>query len=246
MIVEDFIMLGRTEPQESKKHGITVCSAGYSKELNQFLRIYPLPMHGNYVNQWSISQVPLRRPKDDNRHESWRINSGSSLNQAINALKVLGNAERKIEFDFLLKKADSSISEINRQKRSLAIIKPDEIYGYFERRQEIEPYGQMLLFKREVTGLIHRNDIRPKLRIKTSDGYRNISLLEWGCAEFLRKHRNQHEDLWNILKIGNKDYEHLLFIGNMNAHRNNWVVISCLYRKITKQFDLMDILENAA
>lgn len=42
MHVEDFVVLGRTVPEESKKYGQRICMAGYSLENNQFLRIYPL------------------------------------------------------------------------------------------------------------------------------------------------------------------------------------------------------------
>jgi hypothetical protein len=80
MIIEDFIMLGRTEPTQSKKHGIVVCSAGYSRELQQFVRIYPLPMRANPIRAWSQCTIPLRRPTDDNRKESCEQYAGVLLN----------------------------------------------------------------------------------------------------------------------------------------------------------------------
>ncbi len=43
MIIDDFVMLGRTEPQQTRNSGVTVCSAGYSPSLGQFIRVYPKP-----------------------------------------------------------------------------------------------------------------------------------------------------------------------------------------------------------
>ncbi len=44
MTVEDFVVLGRTVPEDSQKYGKKVCMAGYSPSLSQLLRVYPLMM----------------------------------------------------------------------------------------------------------------------------------------------------------------------------------------------------------
>ena len=79
MRVEDFVILGRTVPEDSKKYGKKVCMAGYSAENNQLLRVYPLllPVGPDAGTNPFVARhryaVDLRRNADDTRQESWRV-----------------------------------------------------------------------------------------------------------------------------------------------------------------------------
>jgi hypothetical protein len=235
MICEDFIMLGRTVPEESKKHGITVCSAGYSKEMRELLRIYPLPRH-NGIEKWTQCVVPLRRNSSDNRKESWRINcAGDSSNDALGSISVVGKSNRKEEFDFLKSMASDSIKKLNEDRKSLAIVAPSYIKGRLEPVDGVDPYYQMTIWERQGEG---RLDINPRVQFHLADGFHDLQFREWGAHELIRKNREDADDLFDVLNFTNPAYEHLLLIGNMNQHRNNWLVISSISRKKEKQEDM--------
>ena len=241
MILTDFVMLGRTEPVESKKHGVCVCSAGYSRELRQLVRIYPLPMM-NGISMWSRCVVPVRRPRDDNRTESWRIDTpDDGCHAAEKAVQISGKADRLVEFDFLAGLEAQSIEQLNETRQSLAIMRPQHLKGLFDRRDDIDPYEQQTLFeRREHDGWLHKSDLVPRLQFVDANGRpHRLSLKDWGCSEWLRKHRGDADVLWQNLRIGDPSYEHLLFIGNQNHQRTSWLVISVIYRRVSKQLQLI-------
>lgn len=239
MRVDDFVMLGRTVPEHSKKYGETVCSAGYSKELRSLLRVYPLPRN-NGIKLWTQCRIPMRRPNHDNREESWRIDAQTDdAFEAMRCIDVLGEARKDKEFDFLKSLAVNSIAELNEKRRSLAIVAPTHIDGYFEQVKGVDPYWQETLFERVGEG---KPDINPRLHFTLDDGEHRLQYREWGVHELIRKDRKAAERLFDVdvdrLKLTDPAWEHLLFIGNMNTHRNNWLVINKISRKRQIQSDL--------
>ncbi len=89
-----------------------------------------------------------------------------------------------------------------------------------------------------------KNDITPRLYFSVNGVPHKMRLDEWGCHEFIRKNRSKlgavdmGRQLTKNLKLDDSNYEHLFFIGNLNAHRRAWIVISVISRKISKQVDL--------
>jgi len=234
MIIEDFVMLGRTEPVESKKHGVTVCSAGYSVELRKLLRIYPFPWPNN-ISAGTLCRIPVRRPKDDNREESWRINSGETANDALRSVDILGQANRGNEFEFLQSIRVPSIKHANDKRMSLAIIEPRLMTWGYERRPDMDPAEQIVMFeRRECDGITHQSDLIKRINFEDEDGSHSLQLKDWGCNEWLRKDRMKPEQLWNNLKFTDASYEHLLLVGNQNHRRTSWLVIRTISRR--KQF----------
>lgn len=238
MIVDDFVMLGRTEPTESRKNGVAICSAGYSRELRSLIRIYPLPWP-NSIGAWSRCRVPLRRPRQDSRDESWRIDFGDTARDAEAAVKILGSVNKDDEFEFLAGMAAHSIARLNEQRRSLGIIRPLAMRGDFERRDCVDPEEQLTLFERIVAdGPTHKSDLVPKIGFSDPDGSHRLSLRDWGCSEFLRKNRHNAEGLWGALNLMRTDYEHLLLVGNQANARNAWLVIRIISRRRSVQQNL--------
>lgn len=235
MRCDDFVMLGRTVPEESKKHGLTVCSAGYSKELRALLRVYPLP-RDNGITLWTQCRIPMRRPNHDNREESWRIDADSDdARDCMRRIDVLGKANKDKEFDFLKSLAVDSIAELNEKRRSLAIVAPENIEGCFEQVKGVDPYRQETLFERIGED---KPDILPRFRFFLADGEHRLQYREWGAHELIRKTREKAEGLFERIKLNDPSWEHLLLIGNMNTHRNNWLVINKISRRRIVQADL--------
>lgn len=238
MIVEDFVMLRRTEPTESKKNGVAVCSAGYSRELRQLIRIYPLPWQ-NKIGSWTKCRIPLRRPLQDSRDESWRIDGGETTDEAVKSVQVIGTANKDEEFGALLRMRSPSIAWLNKHRKSLGIIKPLSIRGVFKRREDVDPEEQLTLFERMVAdGPTHKSDLIPQLEFSDEDGPHRLSLREWGCSEYLRKHRTNADGLWGALNLYRSDYEHLLLVGNQANARNAWLVIGLISRRKSVQQSL--------
>ena len=225
MIIEDFIMLGRTVPEPSKKHGLVVCSAGYSKELRSFIRIYPLSMLAK-ITRWSKCRIPLRRNPNDSRIESWRIKEGTFPT-------IKGRAIKDEEFDVLKNMASNSIIELNERRMSLGIIAPCNINFRFGGMQPKEEY-LLSLFPDE-----KREQKKPRLLFTDEDSTHDIQLRDWGCYEFLRKNsEDDHYKLWDALKLTDNNYSHLFFVGNHKQHRTSWLVISIVSLKTNRQVQL--------
>lgn len=235
MIIEDFVMLGRTEPTESKKHGVAICSAGYSRELRQLIRVYPLPWP-NRIGAWNRCRIPLRRPRQDSRFESWRIDVDGDAKDAEAAVEIQGTVQKDDEFDFLKGMLSPSIASLNERRRSLGIIAPASPIGTFKRREDVDPEEQLTLFERIVAqGPTHKSDLIPMLEFSDADGEHKLSLREWGCAEYLRKNRSNAEGLWTALNLTKPNYEHLLLVGNQANARNSWLIIRLISRRKTTQ-----------
>lgn len=215
MVLEDFVMLGRTVPEQSKKHGLVVCSAGYSRELRQFLRIYPVHLFDR-VPRWSQCRVRLRRNPSDSRIESWRIAEGDSID-------VLGRANRHDEWDFLRTLATGSIAQLNEQRASLGLLVPT-LKGF--RFHNMSPNEEFLLplFPGDLP------DTRlPRILFDDEAGAHDLQLRDWGSHLFLMKQPTaQHGNLWSALKLTDPQYDHLFLVGNHAQHRNSWLIISVL------------------
>lgn len=125
----------KTYPSISTKYKETVCTAGVllddSEKPLQWIRIYPVRFRNLDFDQryprWSIISAEIERNEKDYRAESFRINDAS-----INIIRKIDTknnwTERK---SFVLPLQFSSIKEIQKQNKSLGIIKPQSIDKYF-------------------------------------------------------------------------------------------------------------------
>lgn len=228
MIVEDFVMLGRTVPEPSKRHGLVVCSAGYSRELKQFLRVYPITMLDR-VPRWSQCRIALKRNPQDSRIESWRLQNDGEI-------PVTGKTKKADEFEALAAMASNSIAELNDKRASLGILKPSAVAYRFDGMKRNEEY-LLDLFPVE-----HKEQVKPRIEFADADGDHDLQLRDWGAYEFLRKNADQasRSKLWDALKFTDESYEHLLFVGNHNQHRNSWLVIGVISDRTKLQQSLFD------
>jgi hypothetical protein len=124
LVIEDFVMVGNTVPQRDSLQRVTVCCAGYSKMLNQLVRIYPAAT-ANLPKRWSVSRVPLVRNSKDTREESWKIDADRRPevhDQINNAFQDRGKVDpTELDKRFRIR-TSNSIAELNAAKRSLGLI----------------------------------------------------------------------------------------------------------------------------
>jgi hypothetical protein len=225
-------MLGTTIPTELKDGRVTVCSAGYSLELQRLVRIYPLSRR-NIPRRWHIYSVPLERNPTDNRDASWKLAADRTVDNhdAINECFEEGGTLRKAERPTVLRNSlITSIHQANKDRLSLAIIQPKTTPElYFEHNPDSPDSPQLRLFDASdkpatSTG---RFPYIPRVRFMDDAGRTNqLMVRDWGVFEFMRKHgHDRHHELRQALHLGPTSS---LLIGNLNNVRNAWIVISVL------------------
>jgi hypothetical protein len=226
MVIDDFVMLGRTVPEQSKKHGLVVCSAGYSIEQRRMMRIYPLAPTQD-IGRWTQCEVKVKRNPSDSRDESWRLDE-----EKPNFISAIAKKSKDEQFDFLKSLASPSLAQLNAEKKSLGIICPSITGWNFSGLSDNEE-RQFPLFE----GHQELKKMVPRIRFDDQGGHHNLQLRDWGCFELLRKGSNP-EALWSALKLTDPTYEHILFVGNHNAHRNSWLIISTISKRKSMNLDL--------
>jgi hypothetical protein len=196
MRLDDFVMLGKTIPEAQKKSGrVFVCSAGYSHEMRQLLRIYPLARR-KCPPRWSVSQIDLERNPDDSRSESWKIKGDRSaerheqINGCFNVTCQIEGEERSKIVQSLL---SPSIERANERRQSLCVIQPASapVLG-FEENPESPEHPQMDMFDDDAPDNLavgsKRFAYQPYLEFRDEDGWHNLQIRDWGGYEFMRKH----------------------------------------------------------
>lgn len=231
MIVEDFVCLGRTVPEESKKYGHKVCMAGYSFELGQFLRVYPLPVQ-NPLKANRKYVLSLCRNSSDSRFESWKLTDRIALYESKD--KVYESDLRRI----FTENVSESIAILNDRRASIGVVRPLDMLGEFDHRANCGE-TQMDLFDHcdHHFGADAINAI-PYLRFMLAGKSHRLQLREWGCYEWIRKNPCECAKLWNNLRLKEQTDKYLL-VGNMANHRNVWLVIKSFSMAIERQLSLI-------
>ncbi|MBK9181439.1 MAG: hypothetical protein IPM45_18155 [Acidimicrobiales bacterium] len=230
MILEDFVMLGKTVPEPKSDGRVFVCSAGYSDELRGLVRIYPLGRHAA-PRRWSVNTVRLERNPEDHRAESWKIagdrtaGAHERINEGFESVGQLAERERPLR---LKRTVVSSIAEANARRLSLAIIEPTEVELFFEHNPDSPDSPQLRLFEAgaSVVSGAKRFPFIPRLHFHDEDGEHQLMLRDWGCFEFMRK--NGDDRRFGLVEALHLDGTVSLLVGNLNNQRTAWLVISVL------------------
>lgn len=230
MVVDDFVMLGKTVPEANSDGREFVCTAGYSFELRRPIRIYPMA-RAHCPARWSVCGVPLERNPKDNRDESWKIRGDRSpaghwrINDIIRVMdkKLPAEEQRKV---IQALKVDS-LREANDRRLSLCIILPSRIPDLtFERGEKAEMAPTPDLFDYlPAVPVRERFPWHPRLQFYDDGGAHDLMLRDWGCYELMRKHPDDISVPY-LEEALNLSTAPPLFCGNLNQHRNSWLVIS--------------------
>ncbi|MBX6749996.1 MAG: hypothetical protein IRY85_10075 [Micromonosporaceae bacterium] len=261
LIIDDFVMLGKTVPEPNRDGRVFVCSAGYSPTLRSLIRIYPLSRYAAPPT-WSISTVKLERNPMDSRAESYRLagDRRPGVHDHINrrAFEVHGMVPRAQRAELLKRCVFPSIAAAQQRqpgygkdKMSLAILHPESIELEFEHNPASPDSPQLALFDApgDVPSGARRFPYIPRLRFRDSDGEHRLMLREWGVYELMRKHNNltQMSDGERKKFVGGAlhlDPSCSLLVGNMNNQRTAWLVIAVL-RGLRAALSLFDAMEAA-
>lgn len=232
MILEDFVMLGKTIPEPQSDGRTFVCSAGVSQEYKSLIRIYPLAVR-ECPKRWQRCRVLLERNPKDNRLESFKLkgNRQAGHHEVINGecFEVLGELSKEQRLECLERFFVDSIHQANYLRKSLAIVQPKHIPQLdFDHNVDSPASPQMKLFDEslpEPEGA-KRFPFIPRIEFEDDDGRHRLMLRDWGCFEFMRKQGDDRRyELHSALGLHNNPP---LLVGNMNNQRTAWLVISVL------------------
>lgn len=231
IVVEDFVMLGNTVPQLDGQGRTTVCCAGYSRGLNQFLRIYPAAAV-DLPPRWSLSRIALVRNANDTREESWKIDADRrpEVHNKINqAFEVKDSRVDATELDKRFRtRTSTAISELNTARRSLGLINVaggTATIDWGNRQAEVSDDQQEFPFMPtgpkgdQYTGAV------PYLSFAAGGSHHRLQLRARDVGVYMKKYGDR-DKLYSSLHL---DKDRTLLIGNLSGNRRNvWLVIAVL------------------
>lgn len=239
MRIDDFTLFGRTVPEESKKYGIKVCGAGYSKELKSLMRIYPIPVECD-IKARQILKIELERSKQDSRAESWALKTRDHESIVSDS-----GFDTKKDIQHFLENNISTIDDLNDRRLSLGVLKPEEIKVVMRTRDAVRDPAQMTLFD-DFESVIKPCKVAvdyfkiPYIKLP-SGKQRMLQIREWGVYELMRKYETKitADYIKNALHISD-DKDVYFVVGNMNQFRNTWLVIKVFVFQKDNQMTLFE------
>lgn len=243
MILDDFVMLGKTVPEANSDGRQFVCTAGYSLELRQPIRIYPMARR-NCPKRWSVARVPLERNSKDSRLESWKItgNRRPGAHEQINeVIEVRADATPALQRKIVKDMTVASLKEANARRLSLCVLLPADIpLLTLEPGEEVDmaPTPDMFGHAPDLS-VAARFAWHPRLQFTDEAGHpHDLMLREWGCYELMRKHANVSAD--TMSEALNLTTAPPLLCGNLNRFRNSWLVISVFHGAVHARPEVFD------
>ncbi len=241
MLIKDLIILGRAVPVLLKDQRKTICTAGYSHELG-FVRIYPTFYYEN-IHLWDIVSIDVKKDTRDSRSESWKKLADSEFKK-IGTLKN-DREEKETLLESIYQ--NKCTHDLNEENRSLAIIKPQIVDCNFKEVSATED-GKLVTMslmdfftnKKKTNRkplLVKTNfDVIPYIRYRCCVNCRtkaphNQQILEWGGYQWIQKHPDEKEQLWENYRIFDEEWYKYFFIGNLRDQRTTWLIINILRGK---------------
>lgn len=224
-----YIVLAKSIPEYSKKNdSLFTCTIGYCPEMNDLIRVYPMPLKG--MNRWDKVYIDVEKNKMDNRMESWKLTSYARYENWIGLdkdVQYLGKVDRNKFVPSLLKFQTPSMNFLNKNRKSIGIIPINDYRLYWDSNDRYANNEQFSLFQDvELADFVKFTKdsmkIEPRIYFKGQDGEHDISYNDWGVSMWYKNFSGIHplNDAFRFLK--NKQYA---LIGNLNAFRNSWICL---------------------
>lgn len=190
---ETILILAKSYPECSRKHGCTVCVAGIN-ELGEWRRIYPFKFDFFFTNRsfkkWDLVTMHLKKraKNKDYRHESYDLLMSKGKEPSV--VGSIDNQYKRLKF--IEEHCDTSLCDLQKSDRSLGIIKPIELIDFKKKpRSRLKDKGELdVLDKMEITNLL--DFMTPKQRALAKKGFIPKSLTEFDWIGY--KYRCQHPD----------------------------------------------------
>lgn len=224
----EFIPIAKSIPEWSKRDEMLYsCAIGVSPQKG-LMRLYPVPVNG--VSLWRKYGVPVERNKLDSRKESYKMPCVARKEGWIgieHEMDDKGYANKSSVLRYLRSCVSNSISELNAQRRSVGVILVDAVNAGWKPNNGFINTLQVGLFEEvELSNFVKytkaSRQYESRISFKDADGQHNLQLNDWSIYEGHRK--LPYADPFRFYN----DKGGLLLVGNMNAHRNNWIALKLL------------------
>jgi len=233
--VAEAVVLIKAAPQVSQRHGETVCCAGIDLYGN-WLRLYPVAFRtledGQRFGRWDRIRFKWRRPHDDGRSESRRVDQMS--------IEIVGHIPKKEREPFLNRTVVTSLQRERNAGRSLALLRARIDEFLIERRADADITSDIARFEKlraqadlfNVKTAIPYNPCpyRFKYRYRTDDGDREGTCQDWEIeATFFNWSRRYGEEwaLHEMRCVFGDEYPRkgmLLAMGTHSLYPDVWLI----------------------
>ena len=269
----EILLVVKTYPAKSKKHGDIVCTAGILEDTNEWIRIYPINwqmFQKKELNKYIRIKADILKDKSDyqNRKESYKIRQSSieiiddSLVHTKN--KGVWNERRKIMENCLDESVESLHEQFTTDKTSLGMIKPKINNLKFH---TIKPFQEIEIKVGESTQMTLDNEVLKQAdEIEKAFKYKfkcnglnclghNMICEDWEMLEAFRKYTNKYDPGEAEEKFRYKFYDEMIlkrdlyFILGMHWQFPVFMIIGLFYppkkkEQHQKSINLMDFIYN--
>jgi len=220
VVKEKIIVLAKTYPEISRKHGPLVCVAGIN-EYGEWRRLYPVPLaiwsDEKYkeiaFSKWDIIEVEVseKPPQHDSRSESRKVLDWRSI-------KIVGHiSDWEQRVTIISKILDPDIETIIASGRSLGVVKPRQVLDFFAKPRERL-----------------RDEAEKDVLKKMDEADATVTLLEYlriGDKHLLPDVREQDVKIEEIPWIG-----YSFFCGNPNCKGHEMMVIDWEAQELFRKY----------
>lgn len=244
------IILIKAAPQAGQRHGETVCCAGINL-AGEWLRLYPVSFRtlgdAQKFGRWDRIKFRWRRPTDDSRTESRRVDQDS--------ITIVGTLKRGARQRLLGPLIKTSLDQERMNNRSLALLKVKILEFKIERRTEKEIAVDAAKFKvfHAQQDLFNTKPLIPyrpcpyqfKYRYETEDGLREGTCQDWEIeATYFNWVRTLGEEraLEEMRRVFGEEYPAkgmLLAMGTHSQYPDTWLINGIIRLDETKQLSLL-------
>lgn len=230
----EYIVIAKTIPEISKRDGREYsCTVGYSPQLG-FIRVYPVPLNG--FKRWHKYIIEVEKNNRDTRKESWKLSSMTRIDNFIGIEKdiiLIGKVNKENIISMFHHIVSPSISRLNEDRKSIGVIKTNQLKPYWDVNKNFVNTAQYNLFEDVScieTSVFTKDQYLKESRILFNDldGSHDLQLNDWQYYEYQRKF-GAKKDAFRYI---NSDKENYVLIGNMYQYRNIWLglgVYDCKY-----------------
>ncbi len=229
------IVIVKAAPQVGQRHGETVCCAGLDPEGN-WLRLYPISFRtledGQKFARWDRIRFHWRRPTDDTRIESRRIDQGS--------LRIVGELKKSERERFLSSKIVTSLNDERASSRSFALLRPEVLEFKIEEKPNEEIEKETIQFEafRSQADLFFSKSIIPyepcpfkfRYRYRSDDGEREGTCQDWEIEATFYKWSKRYGENYALKEIRRVFGEELpskgmlLAMGTHSRYPETWLI----------------------
>jgi hypothetical protein len=229
------VVLIKAAPQVSQRHGETVCCAAVDLHGN-WLRLYPVAFRtlddGQRFGRWDRIRFKWRRPRDDMRIESRRVDQDS--------IEIVGSIKPSERERFLKRTIVSGLVKERQAGRSLALLKATIEEFLVERRSPEDIAADVARFAklRAQPDLFNAKAVIPyspctyrfKYRYRTDDGERTGTCQDWEIeATFFNWSRRYGEEpaVAEMRRVFGEEYPRrgmLLAMGTHSLYPDVWLI----------------------